>query len=309
MSLGSAASSSTPSTPRCQRSVADGRDLSPSAAATARTRRVPRTRHRARSRSGDHRGRARTQRGRDRASFSNYGTCLDIFAPGSQHHARPGTRRNIRDQHASRHVDGHAPRRRGRGAVPRRSRPPRSPCTVATRARRPAPRPSATVDQRRNGSPNLLLYADWRVDDPAADSAPSRQWHSAPTSAVGHDCDHHGREFTDASVVRFNGVSRDASPSARRDASPRRSRRVPRPGLITVRPGGAAHGVASRFTVRRGRPAARAYRGHRQQPRSKSARCHWTSLANNGAAAITAYASPRTPTTRRLKPVTAGPRR
>ncbi len=114
-----------------------------------------------------------------RSSFSNIGSCLDMFAPGLQHHLGLA-HRHVGDQHHQRHLDGH-PARRGRGsALPagqpvglpgdgqqradHRPRPPtRSPtpaparrtaCStsapVAPRRRRTRPRPPAAPCPRRS---------------------------------------------------------------------------------------------------------------------------------------------------------------
>ena len=106
MSLGGGASTRALDT-AVRNSIAAG--VTYAVAAGNEQRRTPATHSPARVRRGDH-GRRHHQHRTPASSFSNYGTCLDIFAPGSQHHLGL-VHQQHRHQHHQRHVDGDAARR------------------------------------------------------------------------------------------------------------------------------------------------------------------------------------------------------
>ena len=91
-----------------------------------------------------------------RASFSNYGTCLDIFAPGLEHHVGL-VHVEHGDEHDQRHVDGDAARRRRRRPWRCRASPTASPQTVRDLIVNTAT--NGVVTSPGTGSPNRLLYS------------------------------------------------------------------------------------------------------------------------------------------------------
>jgi uncharacterized protein (TIGR03437 family) len=135
-----------------------------------------------------------------RSSFSNWGTCTDIFAPGSSitsawYTSTTATNTISGTSMASPHVAGAA-------ALYLASNTSASPASVWN-AIKSAATPSK-ITSAGSGSPNLLLY---NVFGTPTGSAPTISSFSPGSGAVGTSVTISGANFTGASAVRFNGTS------------------------------------------------------------------------------------------------------
>jgi hypothetical protein len=134
-----------------------------------------------------------------RSSFSNYGTCLDLFAPGSSitsawYTSTTATNTISGTSMATPHVTGVA-------ALYLSQNGNQSPATV-----RNAIVANATPNKVTNpltGSPNLLLYSIWGGGTPA----PTISSFSPTSGPAGTSVTISGTNFTGATAVSFNNVA------------------------------------------------------------------------------------------------------
>src|SRR5687767_11444130 len=137
-----------------------------------------------------------------RSSFSNYGTCTDIFAPGSSitsawYTSTTATNTISGTSMATPHVAGAA-------ALYLSTNTSASPATVWA-----ALRDNSTLNKitsAGSGSPNRLLYTGF-IGGGGGTPAPSISSFSPTSGGVGTTVTINGANFTGASAVRFNGQS------------------------------------------------------------------------------------------------------
>jgi uncharacterized protein (TIGR03437 family) len=135
-----------------------------------------------------------------RSSFSNWGTCTDIFAPGSSitsawYTSNTATNTISGTSMASPHVAGVA-------ALYLQGNKSASPSTVWT-----AIRDSSTLNKissAGSGSPNRLVYS---LFGSSTTNPPTVSGFSPTSGSVGTSVTISGSNFTGASAVRFNGTS------------------------------------------------------------------------------------------------------
>ncbi|HEX8409763.1 MAG TPA: S8 family serine peptidase [Thermoanaerobaculia bacterium] len=137
-----------------------------------------------------------------RSSFSNYGTCTDIFAPGTSitsawYSSNTATNTISGTSMATPHVAGAA-------ALYLQGNTTASPATVAS-----ALINNSTLNKitsAGSGSPNRLLYTGF-IGGGGGTPAPSISSFSPTSGGVGTSVTVNGSNFTGASAVRFNGQS------------------------------------------------------------------------------------------------------
>ncbi|MFZ2493166.1 MAG: S8 family serine peptidase [Thermoanaerobaculia bacterium] len=136
-----------------------------------------------------------------RSSFSNWGTCTDIFAPGTNitsawYTSNTATNTISGTSMASPHVAGVA-------ALYLASNTSASPTAVWT-----AIRDNSTpnkITSAGSGSPNRLVYSIWGTSAPT--NPPSISSFSPTSGAAGTSVTINGSNFSGASAVKFNGTS------------------------------------------------------------------------------------------------------
>lgn len=135
-----------------------------------------------------------------RSSFSNWGTCTDIFAPGSSitsawYTSTTATNSISGTSMASPHVAGVA-------ALYLAANTSASPATVWSSIKAAAT--PSKITSAGTGSPNLLVYS---IFGTPTGTAPTISSFSPGSGAVGTSVTISGANFTGASAVRFNGTA------------------------------------------------------------------------------------------------------
>lgn len=123
-----------------------------------------------------------------RASFSNYGSCVDLFAPGENvlsatHLSNNGFGTLSGTSMASPHVAGTA-------ALYLAAHPTASPATVQSALICKSTK--NVVSSAGSGSPNRLVYSRWDLDDPPTASFTSNCFQSTCYFSASASCDDHG---------------------------------------------------------------------------------------------------------------------
>jgi uncharacterized protein (TIGR03437 family) len=177
-----------------------------------------------------------------RSSFSNFGTCVDIFAPGSSitsswYSSNTATNTISGTSMATPHVVGAA-------ALYLSANPGASPATV-TSALITNSTPNKVTSP--NGSPNRLLYTLF-IGGGGGTPAPTISGFAPGSGPVGTGVTITGTNFTGASAVRFNGQSASFSVIT----STQISATVPNcsaSGQVSVTTAGGTANSASSFSV------------------------------------------------------------
>lgn len=136
-----------------------------------------------------------------RSSFSNWGSCTDIFAPGSSimsawHTSTTATNTISGTSMASPHVAGVA-------ALYLSANTAATPAAVWNAIKSNAT--PSKITSAGTGSPNLLVYSIWGTSTPT--NPPAISSFSPTSGAVGTSVTVNGSNFSGASSVKFNGTS------------------------------------------------------------------------------------------------------